>query len=198
MRRAAFLLRNPELTVASLRFAASVRPRSLGRLARSVRLSTWARQLSSYAVSDVDVVVLDQGPVQDAWSVTVPGRTWDETAMRAIVGRLVQTTPIPRAFAYVTVDTETALRRLRQRRGVSSRFDRLSADAARGWLVRYERSLSSIFAYAIAAAGAPVVRVDGTLAIEEQCRQVADFLDAVRAGSPPWLAPVSGVGANES
>jgi thymidylate kinase len=198
MRRAAFLLRNRALLTGSLRFAARVRPISLGRLARGMKLSTWARQLRSYAVSDVDVVVLDQGPVQDAWSVTVPANAWDEAAMRAIVGPLVQTTGVSRAFVYVTVDIETALQRLRQRRGVSSRFDHLSADVARAWLVRYERSLSSIAQYAIIAADAPVVRVDGNTPIEAQCRQVADFVAAARTGSAPWLAPVIGAGAEGS
>ena len=195
LRRAAFLLRNPKLVTGSLRFAARARPISFGRLARAIKLTTWARALRSYAGSEVEVVVLDQGPVQDAWSVTVPATVWDEAAMRAIVGPLVQTIGVSRAFVYVTVDIDTALQRLRQRRGVSSRFDHLSADVARGWLVRYERSLSSIAEYAIIAADAPVVRVDGNMPIEEQCRQVADFVDAARTGSPRWLAPVSAIGA---
>lgn len=189
--RAGFLLRNRELTLTSLRFAASVCPVSLGRLVRSLRLSGWARQLRSYAASDVDVVVLDQGPVQDAWSVTVPGRSWDDDAMRAAIGRLMQTTQMPRAFAYVDVDIETASERLRQRRGAGSRFDRLTATQTRTWLARYERSLSSIFQYAVTASDAPFVRVDGRLPIEEQWQRVAHFLDDARTGSAEWLPPAT-------
>jgi thymidylate kinase len=189
IRRAVFLLRNHELTQASLRFAASVRPVSLTRLARALRLSGWARQLQSYAASDVDVVVLDQGPVQDAWSITVPGGSWGEAAMRAAVGRVMQATQMPRAFVYVDVDTETASERLRLRRGGSSRFDRLGATQTRTWLARYERSLSSVFQYAVAVSNAPFVRVDGRLPADEVCRQVARFLGDVRTGSAecvPW------------
>jgi thymidylate kinase len=191
LRRAAFLVRNANLAFSSLRFAASVWPVSLARLTHAARLAGWARQLRVYAGSEVDVVVLDQGPVQDAWSMTVPGELWDDAALRVAVRRLVESTNIPRAYVYVSVDADTAVDRLRQRRGSSSRFDRLSDADARRWLVRYEDSLSSIFQYAVAVANAPFLRLDGTLPVEEQCQQLADFVDITRRDSAEQLIPVA-------
>lgn len=190
IRRAGDLLRNHDLTLALLRFAASVRPVSLTRLTRALKVAGWGRRLGSLARADVDVVVLDQGPVQDAWSITVPGRRWSEVAMRSAVRRL-QTVDIPRVFIFVDVSIDTACDRLQQRPGANSRFDRLSPARTRTWLARYERSLSSVFQYAVAVADAPVLRLDGRLPVEEQCREVAHFIDGTRATREESLPPAT-------
>lgn len=181
--RALSLLRHHEQTRSSLRFAASVRPRSLTPFVRAIRLSGWMRQLISYAASDADIVVLDQGPIQDAWSVTVPSRGWNEAAMRAAVGPLVQVTDMPRALVYVDVDGETAAERLRRRRGTSSRFDGLTETQTRTWLAEYGKSLWSVLEYAVAVSNAAFVRVDGRLSLDESSRRVARFLDDARSGT---------------
>lgn len=189
--RALSLLRHHEQTRASLRFAASVRPRLLTPFARAIRLSGWMRQLSAYAVSDADVVVLDQGPIQDAWSVTVPSRSWSEAAMRGAVGPLVQVTEMPRALVYVDVEVETAAERLRLRRGTSSRFDGLSATQTRTWLAEYGKSLWAILEYAVAVSNASFARVDGRVSVDEASRQVARFLDDARGVSGPLASPTT-------
>jgi thymidylate kinase len=143
----------------------------------------------------VDVVVLDQGPVQDAWSVTVPARSWGETAMQAAVGRLMQVTRMPRALVYVDVDIETASERLLQRRGISSRFDGLSAIQTRTWLTHYGRSLSSVFQYAVTVSNASFVRVDGRLPLDEVSHHVARFLDDARSGFAKWSSAAAPAGA---
>lgn len=185
------LLRHHDQTRSSLRFAASVRPRSLTPFARAIRLSGWMRQLSAYAASDADVVVLDQGPIQDAWSVTVPSRSWTEAAMRAAVGPLVQVTDMPRVLVYVDVDVETAAERLRLRRGTSSRFDGLTATQTRTWLAEYGKSLWSILEYAVAVSNASFVRVDGRLSLDEASRQVGRFLDGARGVSSSLASPAT-------
>ena len=196
IRRATALLREHELTVASLRFAASVRPLSLGRLARALRLSGWATQFRSYATSGVEVIVLDQGPLQDVWSLTVPSRRWNEPAMQAAVRRLLHTPRLGRAFVYVEVDVETAAERLGQRRGTRSRFDRLSPAQRRAWLDRYERALTSVFEYAGQVTNAPCLRLDGTLPTDEAARNVARFLDDVLPATTDGLssAPIAAGG----
>lgn len=189
IRRVAALLRERRFTLASLRFAASVRPLSLGRLVRALRLTGWARQFHSYATSGVDVVVLDQGPLQDVWSLTVPSRRWNEPAMQAIVRRLLHTPRLGRALVYVDVDVETAAERLHRRRGSRSRFDRLSPAQMRAWLDTYERALTSVFEYAGQVTKAPCLRVDGTLPVDEVARNVARFLDDVLPATADGLSP---------
>ena len=197
-RRVAALVRDHELIAASLRFAASVRPRSLDRLARALRLSGWARQYRSYATSGVELIVLDQGPLQDVWSLTVPGRRWDEPAMREVVRRILHTPGMGRAFVYVDVDVQTAAERLRLRRGSSSRFDRLSPAQMRTWLETYEKSLTSLLAYAAHVTHAPCWRLDGTLPVDEGARTVARFLHDVRAPAAQGIPPMVGASGDRS
>ena len=185
--RATSLVRNYDLTLSSLRFAAGVRPLRLTPLSRAFRLAGWARQLHAYAASDVEAVVLDQGPLQDLWSLTVPGRSWNEAAARAAVRHLMQVTRMPRVLVYVNVDIETAAERLRQRGGTSSRFDRLSAIQTWTWLTQYEQSLSSIFRSAVTISNAASVRVNGRLAIDEVAQEVIRFLDGARGDSAGWI-----------
>lgn len=189
IRRAGALVRERRFMLAALRFAASVRPVSVGRLVRALRLTGWARQFRSYATSGVEVIVLDQGPLQDVWSLTVPSRRWNESAMQATVRRLLHTPRMARAFVYVDVDVETAAERLRRRRGSRSRFDRLSPAQMRAWLDTYERALTSVFEYAGQVIQAPCLRVDGTLPIDEAGRTVARFLDDVLPATADGLSP---------
>jgi len=187
VQRATSLVRHYELTLSSLRFAAGVRPLRLTPVSRAFRVAGWARQLHAYAASDVEAVVLDQGPLQDLWSLTVPGRSWNEGAARAAVRHLMQVTRMPRVLVYVHVDVETAAERLRGRGGTSSRFDRLTAIQTWTWLTQYEQSLSSIFRSAVTISNAASVRVDGRRAIDDVAQEVIRFLDGARGDSAGWI-----------
>jgi hypothetical protein len=136
--------------------------------------STVAAQVR--ATLAADIVIHDEGLVQNLWSIVIGSDGWSEGAMEGALDAVVCGMPTGFRFVYFDLDVETALARIRQRPGRPSRFGRLSPPAAGRLLARHRRQLEWILERTIERTGAPCLRLDAGRDPDALTREVLGFL----------------------
>jgi hypothetical protein len=176
---AGFQVTHPYPLAAALWFGLSVRPLNIASVSRAVRASSWAYGLSRIRNEDLKCVVLDQGIVQELWSVTLTGDHWSPAALDAVFRGVFAATSVSPALVYLDVGIDEAVARLRQRPTGTSRFDRMQPAEVRRLLTKREARLKQIFERAVAVTGARWCKVDGGRALEAVCADVMAFVDSM-------------------
>ena len=125
------------------------------------------------------VVVLDQGPVQDVWSVVVKGDLPSEGAIKRALRGAVAGAGLSFAFVYFDIGVDAALERIATRPATKCRFDVMQVDEARRLLATHDEHLRSILACAQDVSGAPCFQVDAARPPEELSEEVAEFVNSV-------------------
>ena len=141
---------------AALRFAVGARlwkGDSLVRLLRMVSKAHWLR-------SQPGVVLLDQGFLQNIWSICVSAERFEveERLLVPLIRCLYR--GIDAQILFLEIDDATAALRVSRRTDGNSRFDGLSLGAIQARLSRKVR-LTEVIASSAAAAGLPVQKLDG-------------------------------------
>jgi hypothetical protein len=184
IRKAEFHLTHPRHLAAALRFGLSVHPLNIASVSRAYRVSNWAYGLSRARNRGFERVILDQGIVQELWSVTLTGSRWSPRALDAVLRGILAGTDVSLALVYLDIGIDEASDRLRRRPVTTSRFDRMELSEARALLSSREAGLKELFQRAVALTGAPWCRVDGERALEDVCAQVTAFVDGIADGYP--------------
>jgi thymidylate kinase len=127
-------------------------------------------------------VILDQGVVQELWSVTLTGSRWSPEALDEMLRGLFAATAVSPALVYLDVGIDEAAARLRQRPIGTSRFDRMGLAQVRELLSSREARLKQLFERAVALTGAPWCRIDGERAVEDVCADVTAFVNSIGDG----------------
>lgn len=174
-RREWYHLRHGRALRAALRFGLSVRPLRAANLWHASRLAHWAYRLRLAADAGWEVIVLDQGVVQQAWSAVVAGRRWDAHAARQALAAVLAA-DLSFAYVFLEVDIDTAVARVRARPSQRSRFDRMDECARRDLMDRHRADLQSMFRSAVAATAAPWCVVDTTAPVDATSRVILDFI----------------------
>ena len=118
-------------------------------------------------------LLLDQGVLQEAWSVAISGKNPPLKALqRAIEGLAGDGTM--RVVA-LTVDVETALDRIQHRPTHNSRFDAMNPDRASEILSASVASLQTILD-GLRSLGVPILEVDSSHPIQENARAIAQWI----------------------
>jgi thymidylate kinase len=177
LRQAGFQVTHPYPLAAALRLGLSVRPLTIASVSRALGASSWAYGLSRLRQGGLERVVLDQGVVQELWSVTLTGKRWSPAAMDAVLRGVFGALFVPPALVYLDVGIDEAAARLRQRPNGSSRFDRMEPAEVRRLLSEREARLRQIFERAVTLTGARWCRIDGGRALDDVCADVMAFLD---------------------
>lgn len=159
------------IAAARLAFSCGLNDRgSIGRLLRVIAKSEWLSSRSG-------PVLLDQGFLQDLWSVlymggcSAPNPAHLSPFLRSV---------FPRGdtiVVFIAVDPNVAFERLRGRSGGHSRLDGLSQVELQASVERAAR-LPSAIASAAKAAGLRVVELDGSEAIDMLAEQIFSLLPA--------------------
>jgi len=170
-------------------FALTVRPFTGGALQHAFRVSHWSYRMHRTCAEPHDVVILDQGVVQDTWSMLIGGNRWNQRAAESALRSVLGMAGPPRAFAYFTVDVATAVARIRRRPATTSRFDGMSDVAVTQLLTAHQSHLERLFACALQATGAPCYRVDACRPLGENCCALLAFVDALRDAVAPAAPP---------
>lgn len=160
--------------IAAVRFAVGARiatPESQFRLMRLIAKTEWLRSRSG-------VVLLDQGFLQDLWSILLSGKS--ACADPAILASLIRTLyeGIDATIVVFEVDPEIASARIMGRTHGRSRFDGLPEGQARNSLhaaIGMQRQIIE----AARLAGLPVRTVDGSLAADVVTDRLLALLPAV-------------------
>ena len=146
---------------------------SIARLARVIAKSDWLR-------SQHGLVLLDQGFLQDLWSVFYMARC-DDPGPASLSPFLRSIYPLEKTrIVFVEVDPKTALDRVSRRSDGHSRLDRLSEAELQGALERTAQLPNWIIGGA-AAAGLQIVRLDGSEPIHVLAQHIRSLLPALVA-----------------
>ena len=184
--KAAFHVRHRQHLPAALQVGLTVRPRSLSSALHAVALASWAYGLRVARERQLELLILDQGPLQEAWSVIVAGEHWDRRAMCRVLGGILVGSGLPFAFVHLHVDVELAIDRIRQRSFGGSRFDSMSDVEAKRVLTAHRADLEVLIGDAAAITGAAARTIDGSLPLDTLCAAVAEFIDGI---APALSAP---------
>jgi thymidylate kinase len=178
-RVAAFNLRNRQHIPLALRYGLAVKPFRRSRVRDALKLSAWAYRLNVARVMNVDVVLLDQGVVQQAWSPLLGGQLHNERLLCAALDSVLRSAQLSFAYVYFDVAIEVASERIASRPTMKSYFDGMAPAAAKTLLAAHKEHLERILAYAVDVTDAPCRRVDGNRSLDESCEDVARFVDQV-------------------
>ena len=180
LRRMGFHVTHSHHLAAALRLGLSVRPLNIASVSRAFRVSSWAYALSRMRNRGFERVILDQGIVQELWSVTLTGSRWSPEALDEMLRGLFAATAVSPALVYLDVGIDEAAARLRQRPIGTSRFDRMGLAQVRELLSSREARLKQLFERAVALTGAPWCRIDGERAVEDVCADVTAFVNSIQ------------------
>jgi thymidylate kinase len=188
-RLARFYLRHPEELQAGVRLGLAVSPVSTKHLAQALQyVSVWSSRLAQAGREGREFLILDQGIIQDAWSLLLRGPWRDEVVQRA-VSRAILRSGLTYALVYFDVPVDRAVQRIAQRTTMESRFDVLHPDDAARQLAAQSQRLEQLFTRVAERTGARYCRVDATQSPASICGDIETFLGtAVR---PTGLEPVS-------
>ena len=195
-RLAVFNLRHCQTVSTILCLGLAVRPFALSRARFAMELPVWSYRLKLAQDRGDDLLILDQGILQDAWSVMIRGELRSETALSRALGSLLLGTKLRFAFVYFDVDIDVAVERTSNRPATTCRFDRMNSQSAKRLLTAHRKHLETIFDQALQVTHAPSCRVDSSRTLGEVCKDVADFIGSV-APSPDW-APSRLLSAGET
>jgi hypothetical protein len=141
--------------------------------------STVAAQVR--AALPAEIVIHDEGLVQNLWSVVIDSDGWSEGVMEGALAAVACGMSEDFRFVYFDLDVDTALARIRQRPGQRSRFGRMTSTATVGLLAEYRRQLEWILERTLVRTRAPCLRVDAGRDPDALTREVLGFVDgAVR------------------
>jgi len=144
----------------------------------AARLGRWASGFERLANAGHEMVLLDQGVVQQAWS----------SLFRAASGRsrllqlldLILRDAAPRlAFVYCDVPLDVALQRIAARPGGRSTFDGMDQVQAGRLLASHGQDLKELFAHSVETLQAPHLTVDTGKDLAEPTRLVSDFVTSL-------------------
>ena len=194
---ARFYLSQGAVVRSTLRLGLARPPLHAARTREVLKLLFWSYRLQVARRTDNDVVVLDQGVLQQAWSTVARGDVRYGPAVREAVRSLMLAAGVPFVLILVHTDVPLALERLQHRPTMRSTFDRMSVAEAAPRLAVQQRGLASLFRDAVSDVGAAGLTLDGTLSPGENCRLAVDFIEGTirsRATGAPTASRESAAG----
>lgn len=178
-----------QVLLQSLRFATQVKPVNLQSFSKASKIFSNAKRLDAVCngtfqsikgaetgsnhLGTCQVILLDQGLLQETWSVGITGQPPATTALQSVLSTLVQSRSM--AIVWFKIDIETALQRIQNRPTHNSRFDQMQLDAARSRLEQYAPFLEDIIA-CTQTLGVPLLEVDATQAVEEKTKNITHWI----------------------
>lgn len=162
----------------ALHFASQMRPVRRWNLLQAVKTFVNVKRNDNVArlAQTPQVILLDQGAIQEFWSVAIAGQPPEVEALRRGIIPLFQS----RALAIVSfnADVSTALSRIAQRpQKLECVFDMMDAEAAQTSLAQYFPYLREAVNCA-KDSGVPVLEVDSSRMIDQQSEQITAWIVA--------------------
>jgi O-antigen/teichoic acid export membrane protein len=151
---------NLPLLARVVRFAASLKPRYRGRLQLALKTAAWPRRRDMARARALDVMVLDEGVVQNVWGIGLGASADRRPKADSMLRALLADRKAVFAFVLVDTDVDTALARIRRRRDPDARVDRAPPREQERLLAVHGAQLRQLLSVAIRLTGAPVLRID--------------------------------------
>ncbi|MBE9083631.1 MULTISPECIES: AAA family ATPase [unclassified Tolypothrix] len=120
------------------------------------------------------IILLDQGLLQETWSVGITGTTPSAESIKQELALLFHQRPM--AIVYFQIDVDTALKRIQNRPTAESRFDRMHPEAAQQLLSKYVAYLQEIVNCA-QSFNIPILEIDSSLPIDEKAQRILTWMN---------------------
>jgi thymidylate kinase len=144
----------------------------------AARLGRWASGFERLSRARNEIVVLDQGVVQQAWSSLI--RAPSGTAHLVQLLDLILRDAVPRlVLVYCDVLLDVALQRIAARPEGKSTFDGMPPSEARQLLAAHAKDLRELFAHSVAALQAPHLTVDTGRPLADSSRAVLELVESL-------------------
>jgi thymidylate kinase len=124
------------------------------------------------------LILLDQGLLQEIWSVGITGSPPAIEHLQQMLALLFYQRSM--AVVHFEIDIETALCRLQNRPTESSRFDLMQPEVAHSLLSTYTPYLQEIL-NCTRSLNIPVLQIDGSLSVKEKAEKVANWITSLIA-----------------
>lgn len=173
-----YLLSQPRVLQAAARLGIPAARQGWSRLGDALRFHVWSYRLTLARKLGSDLTVLDQGPVQEAWSLMVLQTGLERTALEAAAEEVIRRAAVPYALVYFEVDRETATRRVAARLNGESRFDRMTQAEMGLLLDLYDPLLRTMYDTVRRSLNLPSLIVDARRPVEELVTEIASFAEA--------------------
>lgn len=169
----------PRLALHALIYTVRVNPFGLLSFRRLLTFLIRFRYVKEVMAGDYDVLVLDQGPIQNLWSIATTGRRRGhvEDLGRVVGDVLDEARPL---VVLVAVEPDLAFERVAGRSTMRSRFDRMPPSEAKALLTRHAALFGQLVELADGFASTGFVRVDGRDPVQTNVSQIVSFIERAR------------------
>jgi thymidylate kinase len=132
---------------------------------------------------ECDIVILDQGVIQEGWGLMLRQTGWNHDAVAAAALDVIAGVRAPYALVYFEVDRGVAAQRIATRKAGESRFDGMRRSEASQLLALHEPALRSLYEGAVRQLALPSLRVEAGKPIEELVGEISAFIDQLSSGA---------------
>jgi len=173
----------------SVSFAAQVKPINLASFHKVAQLFANVSRLDAIAPSQgCGVILLDQGFLQEVWSVGITGSFPSSLQIQSELSCLLRLRRM--AIVEFNIDVETALGRIQGRPTQESRFDRMQPQEARSRLLQYEAGLQAVI-QGTKVFAPRFMEVDSTHSIEEKANKIVRWIHSLVTQEMPLISNVN-------
>ncbi|MGF1540307.1 MAG: NB-ARC domain-containing protein [Pleurocapsa sp.] len=162
------------ILINSLIFALQVRPINRQSFSKAAKIFANFKRNNAVALAkDCDIILLDQGLLQETWSVSITGSPPPGKYLkREIIPLFDRSTTI---IIYCQIDIDTALKRIQNRTTSNSRFDQMDAKKAQELLEKYFFYLQEIINCA-RTSNTIILELDSSQEIKEQSKKAVNLI----------------------
>lgn len=155
----------------SWNLALQTKPINLASFSKATKIFTNLKRLDSTEFNPF--VLMDQGLLQEIWSVGITGAPPALTAIQSTLSLLFESRSI--AIVHFKIDIDAAIKRIQSRSTQGSRFDQMSIESAQVMLLKYAPYLDQILESA-RSLGAPILEIDSLQSVDMKAEQIADWI----------------------
>lgn len=154
----------------SLILASQVKPSNWSSFAKAIKIFANVKRIDAIARhQDSQLILLDQGLLQETWSVGITGTLPSLNILKQELALLLHQRPI--AIVYFQIDVETAIERVQNRPTAESRLDQMDAKAAHQLLSKYMDYLQDII-NCVQTFNIPILEIDSLLPIDQKAKNI--------------------------
>lgn len=162
------------ILINSLVFAWQIKPINRQSFGKAAKIFTNVKRNDAVACDrDFDIVLLDQGLLQETWSVGITGTPPQTKYLKREITPLFNNRSM--LIIYCQLDIATTLKRMQNRQTTNSRFDRMDSAQAYSTMTKYVSYLEEIINCA-RACNVAILELDSSQAIELQSNKAVDSI----------------------
>lgn len=180
-----FLVTHPRVLAGAARLGLPAVRLGASRLREALRFHVWSYRLALGRKLGYDIIILDQGVIQEGWGLMLRQTGWSHHAVTTAVVDVIAGAEAHYALVYFEVDRGVAAQRIAIRELGESRFDGMRLSEATQLLALHEPTLRSLYDGVVRKLELPSLRVDAGKSVEDLVSEISAFIDQLPAGASP-------------